>query len=148
SLARWLGYHIKTRTCMYWSLFLCGPRLMQQRHARPARANLASTSELSTLQPCAGSGSGPETAGPQFQHAVDDRIDRLTCRVDHCGIGRGLERSDRTSRIPQVPLGDLARKGGKANIEPLVFQLLITAQGAFFGAGGEKYLEVGLGKYN
>ena len=49
---------------------------------------------------------------------------------------------DLSGRIPQVPLGYLARKGGKANIGPLVFQLLIAPLGPFFGGRGEEYLEV------
>src|SRR6185369_11771355 len=63
--------------------------------------------------------------------------------VDHLGVGGGLEWGDRTGRIPQIPLGYLARKGGKANTRILVFQLLIAAKRPLVGAGGEEDLEVG-----
>ncbi len=64
-------------------------------------------------------------------------------RVDHLGVGGGFEGGDRSGRIPQIPLGYLARKGGKANTRILVFQLLIAAKRPLVGAGGEEDLEVG-----
>src|SRR5882757_9063408 len=88
------------------------------------------------------------THTPQNRNAIDDLLYREARRIDHFSIGRGLQWGNRTGRIPQVPLGDLARKGGKANIRPLVFQLLIAAQSPLVGACGEKYLEVGPWKYN
>ncbi len=42
-------------------------------------------------------------------------------------IGGSFERRDRPGRIARVPLGDLARKGRKANIKTLVFQLLMAS---------------------
>src|ERR1700730_2472032 len=88
------------------------------------------------------------THSPQGRDAIDDLLYREARRIDHFSIGRGLQWGNRTGRIPQVPLGDLARKGGKANIRPLVFQLLIAAKSPLIGAGGKKYLEVGPGEYN
>src|SRR5882757_346104 len=88
------------------------------------------------------------THTPQNRNAIDDLLYREARRIDHFSIGRGLQWGNRTGRIPQVPLGDLARKGGKANIRPLVFQLLIAAKSPLAGGRGEKYLEVGPRKYN
>src|ERR1700733_5773037 len=88
------------------------------------------------------------THSPQCRDAIDDLLYREARRIDHFRIRRGLQWGNRTGRIPQVPLGDLARKGGKANIRPLVFQLLIAAKSPLFGAGGQKYLEAGPREYN
>src|SRR6185312_17101675 len=54
----------------------------------------------------------------------------------------------RTGRIPQVPLGYLARKGGKANIGPLVFQLLIAPLSARGGAGRQEDFQLRVRKNN
>src|SRR5579864_8509161 len=93
--------------------------------------------------------SRPErAAASQRHHLIDHPVDGQTRRVDQFGFGRGLQWSDRAGRIPLVPLGDLARKGGKANIGPLVFQLLIATQRTLGSAGREKYLEVALREDN
>src|ERR1700704_3100284 len=127
---------------MYWTLIRCGPgRLNKTRASCTCRFEISSSRR------------GPEsrpkcTHAPQGQDLIDDLLYREACRIDHFGIGRGLQWGNRTGRIPVVPLGDLARKGGKANIRPLVFQLLIAAKGPLVGGCGEKYLEVGPWKYN
>src|SRR5882757_3412890 len=93
--------------------------------------------------------SRPEsTRAPQCDDAIDDLVNAEAGRIDHFGIGRGLQGCDRAGRVPLVTLGDLARKGGKANIGPLVFQLLIAAQSTLIGAGSKKYLQVGSRKHN
>src|SRR6185312_16139801 len=80
---------------------------------------------------------------PELQHPVDDLLDRKTRRVDHLRIGGRDQGGHRPGGIPRVPLGDLARKGGKASTGPLVFQLLIAPAGALLGAGREVDLEAG-----
>ena len=62
-------------------------------------------------------------------------------RIEDHRILRGTQRRDGAGRIPQVALGYLPRKGGKANSRPLVFQLLMAPSGPFFGAGGQEDLE-------
>src|SRR5579862_825639 len=78
--------------------------------------------------------------GTPLQNLGHDRLDRKSGRVEYPGIGRGSQGGDRAGRIPQIPFGDLARKGGKANTRPLVFQLLIAPKGPLVRARGEKYL--------
>jgi hypothetical protein len=46
-------------------------------------------------------------------------------------------------RIAPVAFGYLPRKGGKANIGTLVFQLLMTPPGPFVGAGGQEDFDPG-----
>src|SRR5579862_3587999 len=85
---------------------------------------------------------------PQFKHPGDDRLDAETGGVDDTGIVRRTQRGNLTGLISQVPLGYLARKGGKVNSGPLVFQLLIAPQGPLFGGCGQEYLEGGTGKHH
>src|ERR1700753_345513 len=125
---------------MYWTLIRCGPGRLK-RLARPARPGWKSHPLSARSRP-------KRTQAPQRRDSIDDLLYGQAGRIDHFGIGRGLQWGYRAGRIPQVPLGDLARKGGKANIRPLVFQLLIAAQSPLVGAGGKKYFETGLWKYH
>src|SRR5215831_9913070 len=93
--------------------------------------------------------SGPQaTSGSQLQHPLHHLLDRKAGRVDDTGVGRGLQRGDLTGLIPQIPLGYLARKGGKANIRTLVFQLLMSPQSPLLGGGGQEYFQLRPGEHH
>src|SRR4029077_10172081 len=103
--------------CVYWTRLPRGPG-KHNGHPHPARAflGLPSPVRIATSGP-----SRPQaTSGSQFQHPLYHRLHRKTGRVDETGIGRGLQWGDLAGLIPQIPLGYLARKGGKANIGSLV----------------------------
>src|SRR5215472_17322713 len=92
---------------------------------------------------------GPQTtSGSQFQHPLHHLIDRKAGRVDDTGVGRGLQRGDLTGPIPEIPLGYLARKGRKANIGTLVFQLLMAPEGPFLGGGRQEYFQLRPGEHH
>ena len=53
---------------------------------------------------------------------------RRLVRSESRSTASGAALSGATSAgVASIPLGDLSRKGGKANIKPLVFQLLMTS---------------------
>ena len=120
------------------------PRARQSDEHRPRHPGEAATRKTLRVEPELHNA----RARPNASTRSTTCVDRKTGRVDHLCIGRRLQRARRTGRIPQVPLGDLARKGGKANTRPLVFQLLMAPQRPLFGAGGQEDLEVGAGKYH
>ena len=92
---------------------------------------------------------GPQSAlRAQRENPLDHLLDRQIGGVDDHGVGRRLQWGDRTGRIPQVPLGYLARKGGKANIRPLVFQLLIAPLSSCGGAGRQEDFQLCVRKNN
>src|SRR5262249_4608146 len=113
----------RTMACVYWNRIRCGPG-KRNEHVRPARA---SSDFLDSLGVRDERPSGPQaTSGSQLQHPLHHLLYRKAGRVDDTGVGRGLQRGDLTGPIPQIPLGYLARKGGKANIRTLVLQLLMS----------------------
>ena len=59
-------------------------------------------------------------------------------------VGCGPQGRDGRVESLQVPFGYLARKGGKANTRPLVFQLLIAPAGPLLGACRQEHLEGGM----
>src|SRR5262245_53060266 len=126
---------------MYWPFVPARPGPMNIATSPWGSARAFAVDEALTSSP-------QRAAAPDRQHAIDDLLYRESGRIDHRGIGRGFEGTDRTGRIPQIPLGYLPRKGGKANIGPLVFQLLMAPQGSFSGARGEEYLKARLREHD
>src|SRR6056300_2095409 len=63
--------------------------------------------------------------------------DRIFCR---------FQRRHRAGSISRIPSPNTLQKGGKANIHPLIFQLLIASLRSNLGAGSEKNFDRGIGK--
>ena len=61
-------------------------------------------------------------------------------------VCRCLQRRHRSAGVARIPLGDLTRKGGKANIKTLFFQLLMTTARPLLGAGCQEDFEPCLGE--
>ncbi len=126
---------------MYWTLIHCGPGRLKMVRA-------SCTYRLETLLPSS------QHHGQRARRRPNAVTRSITCSMVRpvesitSASGAGFSGDTARGRIPLVPLGDLARKGGKANIRPLVFQLLIAAQSPLTRGGGQKYFEVGLRKYN
>src|SRR5690606_37476422 len=71
------------------------------------------------------------------QYDPGNFIDRQVAGIQQSGVPGSTQGSDRALRIPPVAILDVLRKGGKANINTLVFQLLITPACALLGTGGK-----------
>ena len=120
-------------------------RRLHTRHAHPACATVLMQPVPATRR--ARPYGHKRAAASQRQHLVDHLL-RSPGRSSRARRHRRRASRARPARVEslQVPLGDLARKGGKANTRPLVFQLLIAPSGPLLGACGQEDLEGGLGE--
>ncbi len=82
------------------------------------------------------------------KHRSNNASNRNTGGIDGQGVPCWAERSDFSRCIPLVARLDLAQKGGKGNIQPLILQLLIAPFRPFLGACGKEYLEGRVREYD
>ena len=80
------------------------------------------------------------------QNVIHDFGHTAACRIDVHRVGCRPKRRHPAARVALISLRDVRRKGRKANIHPLCFQLLMTALSPFLGAGREKDFQLGLRK--
>ena len=78
------------------------------------------------------------------QHPVCHSFDGLARGIQNPGVLCRPQRRDRSLGIPPVTVLYVPRKGGKANINTLVIQLLMSPQSTFLSACCQEHLEAGI----